>query len=138
MSITASSCRAVALGLRCAGVAVRAALAQTDADFWPQAAYDRGDRAKLAAIAPKLGTHVLAPYVAYWQLKLGLEDASAAAVSAYIERYPGSPLADRLRSDWLKLLGRRGIWYRFAVDYQPSAGDDLELNCYAVLFRWQR
>src|SRR5690349_5326269 len=49
------------------------ALAQSDADFLAaRAAFDKGDRAKLAAVAPRLGNHVLAPYVAYWQLRLGL------------------------------------------------------------------
>lgn len=139
MSLTASSCRALALALVALAWPFASASGQSDADFLAaKAAYEKGDRAKLAAVAPRLGTHVLAPYVAYWQLKLGLDDASASTVSAYIERYPNSVLADRLRSDWLKLLGRRGIWYRFAVDYQPSANDDVELNCYAVLYRWQR
>src|SRR4051812_32460594 len=109
--------RRVALALIAAGVASMAS-AQTDADFLAaRAAYEKGDRAKLAAIAPKLGTHVLAPYVAYWQLKLGLEDASPEAIKTYLDRYPNTPLADRLRIDWLKLLGRKAIWYRFAVDY---------------------
>jgi soluble lytic murein transglycosylase len=115
------------------------ALAQTDADFLAaKVAYDKGDRTKLAAVAPKLGNHVLAPYVAYWQLKLGLEDASPEAIRSYLDRYPNTPLAERLRVDWLKLLGRKGIWYRFAVDYPPPPNDDVELACYAVLYKWQR
>ena len=134
-----STSRAIALGLLALAWPFLPALAQSDADFVAaKAAFDKGDRAKLAAVAPRLSGHVLAPYVGYWQLKLGLEDASPATVAAYLERYPNTPLADRLRTDWLKLLGRKGIWYRFASDYAPSANDDVELACYGVLFRWQR
>jgi soluble lytic murein transglycosylase len=115
------------------------AFAQSDADLVAaRAAFDKGDRQKLAAIAPKLSAHVLAPYVAYWQLKLGLEDASPQAIATFLERNPNSPLADRLRVDWLKLLGRKAIWYRFATDYAPPPFDDVELACYNVLFKWQR
>lgn len=113
--------------------------AQSDADFLAaKGAYEKGDRAKLAAIAPKLTGHVLSPYVAYWQLKLGLDDASPEAVRAFVERNANSPLADRLRADWLKMLGRRANWSRFGADYVAPAGDDVELACLYVLFRWQR
>ncbi len=131
---------------RAAAVAVLAvlapcapALAQSDADFLAaRAAADKGDRTKLAALAPKLSGHVLAPYVAYWQLRLGLEEASPQAIRGYLDRYPNTPLADRLRVEWLKLLGRKGLWARFAEDYPPPSGDDVELACYGVLYKWQR
>ena len=133
------TCRAVAIGLAALALTTPPAFAQTDADFLAaKVAYDKGDRAKLAAVAPKLTNHVLAPYVAYWQLKLGLEDASPEAIRSYLDRYPNTPLAERLRVDWLKLLGRKGIWYRFALDYPPPPGDDVELACYGVLYKWQR
>jgi len=116
-----------------------AALAQSDADLLAaRAAFDKGDRTRLAAIAPKLSNHVLAPYVAYWQLKLGLDDASPQAIRTYLDTYPDSPLADRLRSDWLKMLGRRAIWDRFALDYAMPVSEDVELACYNVLVKWQR
>ncbi|MFO1316012.1 MAG: transglycosylase SLT domain-containing protein [Burkholderiales bacterium] len=130
---------AAALALLAIAWPIAPAWAQSDADFLAaKAAFDRGDRAKLTALVPKLSGHVLAPYVGYWQLKLGLEDASPEAIRTYLDRYPNTPLADRLRIDWLKLLGRKGIWYRFAVDWPPPANDDVELACYGVLYKWQR
>lgn len=114
--------------------------AQSDADFLAaKAAFDRGDRARLAAIAPKLSAHVLAPYVAYWQIKLAIDDTAPLAIRQYLDRYPNTPLADRLRVDWLKYLGSRALWAPFALDYPPpTASDDVELACYGVLYRWQR
>jgi soluble lytic murein transglycosylase len=115
------------------------ALAQSDADVLAaRAAYDKGDRAKLAAIAPRLSNHVLAPDVAYWQLRLGMEDASPEAIRSFLDKYPNTPFADRLRTEWLKYLGRRALWARFGADYAAPASDDVELACYNVLFKWKR
>ncbi len=130
--------------LRCAIVLMlllgaTSAGAQGDADFLAaKAAFDKGDRARLAVLSPKLGSHLLAPYVEYWQLKLGLEDASPVAIRAYIDRYPNTPLADRLRIDWLKSLARKSLWDRFAADYAAVPVDDADFACATLLFRWQR
>lgn len=118
---------------------VHPAHAQSDADFLAaKAAYEKADRAKLAGLAGKLHGHVLEPYVEYWRLKLAIDDASADAVRDYLDRYPDTPLADKLRFDWLKALGKKGDWSRFALDYPPSSGEDVELACYGVQYRRQR
>lgn len=128
-----------ALAIVVLSAAVAPAFGQSDADFLAaRAAYDRSDRVKLAAAAAKLDNHVLAPYVGYWQLKLGLDDASPVAIRDYLDRYPDTPLADRLRADWLKYLARKGLWDRFALDYVPANSDDVELACATVLYKWQR
>ncbi len=128
--------RVVALMLMAAATA---AGAQSDADFLAaKAAFDKGDRVRLAALSSKVGGHVLAPYVEYWQLKLALEDASPAAIRAYLDRYPNTPLADRLRVEWLKSLARKSLWERFADDYATVSIDDADLACATLLFRWQR
>ena len=116
------------------------AFAQSDADLLAaKSAFERNDANKLAALAPKLDHHVLAPYVAYWKLKLALDDSTPEAVQAYLDRYPGTPLADRLRIEWLKSLAKRGQWARFAIDYPPPfSTEDVELACYAVQYRRQR
>jgi soluble lytic murein transglycosylase len=131
--------RAAHVVAACALTLAGAAHAQSDADFLAaRAAFDKGDRAKLAVVAPRLASHVLAPYVAYWQLKLGIEDASPQAVRSFLDKYAGSPLADRLRSDWLKMLGRRALWDRFGADYAAPPSDDVDLACLTVLYKWQR
>ncbi|MDE2208766.1 MAG: hypothetical protein KGJ99_03465, partial [Betaproteobacteria bacterium] len=120
-------------------VASTAAVAQSDADFLAaRAAYDRGDWARLDALAPALAAHPLARYVLFWQIDSRIDDASAQTVHGFLARYPDGPLADRLRSDWLKSLGKRGDWTDFAVDYPPPSGQDTELRCYGIQYRWQR
>jgi soluble lytic murein transglycosylase len=114
-------------------LAAARALAQTDADVLrAKDAFDRGDQRRLDALAPPLSGHILAPYVTYWQLKLSMDSADPAAVRRFLAREAGSPLADRLRGDWLKSLGKREEWSDFDEDYVALPGEDLELTCYAV------
>ena len=114
------------------------AFAQSDADFGAaKSAFERGDWRTLDALAPALTGHPLERYVRYWQLKPRLDDAPADAVAAFLERYPDGPLGDRLRLDWLKVLGKRGDWDRFALGYPPPSGEDVELTCYAIQYRYR-
>jgi len=120
-------------------VVVDACAAASDADFAAaKAAYERGNWRQLDALAPALGGHPLERYVRYWQLKSRLDDATADVVDDFFARYPDGPLSDRLRVEWLKVLGKRGDWTRFALAYPPPTGEDTELACYAIQFRYQR
>ncbi|MCX7960927.1 MAG: lytic transglycosylase domain-containing protein [Burkholderiales bacterium] len=102
------------------------------------AAWRAGDAARLARIAAALDGHPLAPYVEYWQLALRLSDAQPEDVGAFLARHAGSYLADRLRGEWLKELGRRGDWPRFERELGPLVQDDLEIRCYAWRARLAR
>src|SRR6185312_11040918 len=114
------------------------ASAQSDADFLAaKAAFERGDWRRLDALAPSVAGHPLERYVRYWQLKSRLDEASPDAVQSFLERYPDGPLADRLRVEWLKTLGKRGDWDRFAASYVAAQGEDAELSCYAIQYRYR-
>jgi soluble lytic murein transglycosylase len=115
------------------------ASAQSDADFLAaKDAFERGDRAKLDALATGLKSHLLASYVTYWQIKLRIDDVDYDTVRGFLMQYPNTPLAERLTVDWLKTAAKRGDWTRFALDYPPPAGEDIELTCYGIQFRQQR
>jgi soluble lytic murein transglycosylase len=119
--------------------ATAAVFAQSDKDFLDaRAAFEKGDRIRLDALAPKLADHVLAPYVEYWQRKLRLDTATDAEIDAFLARWPRTPLADRLRVEWLKSLGKRGQWAAFGALYPPPSGEDTELACYGIQYRRQR
>jgi len=122
------------------GGGVAAALAQPpDADFIAaRDAFRAGDSARLDGVAPRLKGHLLEPYVSYWQIKLNLDDADPERVRAFLTRYDGMPLADRLRSEWLKSLGKRQQWSLFEAEYPKRAGDDAELGCFAIQWKYTR
>jgi soluble lytic murein transglycosylase len=139
--------RSIHMSTSCARVLVAIAMAfataqasaQSDADFLAaKAAYERGDWRTLDSVAPATAGHPLERYVRYWQLKSRLDDTPNAAVEAFLARYPDGPLADRLRVDWLKSLGKRGDFTTFAANYPPPSGEDSELACYAIQARMQR
>ena len=97
-------------------------------------AFKRADRKKLAALLPQAKGHALEPWAAYWELKARLDEASAQEVQAFMTRYAGSYQEDRMRNDWLLLLGQRRDWTNFSAEH-PSyrMGDDREVRCYALL-----
>src|SRR5712692_8759792 len=101
-------------------------------------AFEANHRTQLATLAPKLKGHLLEPYVEYWQLFFRLPGASAEDVRDFLSRYPGTALAEQLRADWLKVLGRSGRWELFQAEYPALSGDDLEVTCYMLLSRWKR
>src|SRR5215470_645144 len=118
-------------------VAAPALSQPADADFLAaRDAFRAGDSARLDGVAPRLRGHLLEPYVAYWQIALKLDDADSERVQAFLARYEGMPLADRLRSEWLKSLAKREQWIQFAAEYPKRVGDDVELDCYAL--QWKR
>ena len=76
-------------------------------------AYRAGDAMKLARSAKGADRHALAPWIEYWRTSLRLEDAQAADVQTFLATYQNTYVAERLRGEWLKLLGRRGDWANF-------------------------
>ena len=99
-----------------------------------QQAFKRGDRARLGELLPRVRGHALEGWAAYWELKSRLDEASAQEVQSFFQRYPQTYQEDRLRNDWLLLLGQRHDWSAFAAEYPNyRMGDDRELRCYAAL-----
>ena len=99
-----------------------------------QAAFKRGDRKQLTALLPKARGHILEPWAAYWELSSRLDVASTDEVQAFLNRYAGSYQEDRLRNDWLLVLGRRRDWAAFVPEHAKyRMGDDRQVRCYALL-----
>jgi soluble lytic murein transglycosylase len=97
-------------------------------------AFKRGDRKKVAALLPQVRGNALEPWAAYWDLKLRLGEAGNQEIQDFLSRYAGSYQEDRLRNDWLLLLGQRRDWSTFAAEHpQYRMGDDKEVRCYALL-----
>ncbi len=99
-----------------------------------QQAARRNDRARLAALLPQARGHVLEPWAAYWEARSRLEEFTSADMQAFSARYPASYQEDRLRNDWLLLLGQRRDWTTFSAQYPLfRMGDDRQVRCYALL-----
>jgi soluble lytic murein transglycosylase len=53
---------------------------------------------------------------------------------AFLNQYQGTALADRMRNDWLLVLGKRKDWARFDAEYAKFVlDDDTQVKCYSLL-----
>ena len=103
-----------------------------------RAAARAGDYDKLARYEVQLQGYLLEPYVESWLLRPRLEDASAEEMRAFLAREQGSVLAEQLRKEWLKALGKKQQWDLFRAEHPPLAVEDSEIACYALQARWQQ
>lgn len=125
--------RAALLAVACCAVAGGAAVASSRGDAAVREAaegFRLGDAARVRAQVAATRGHLLEGYVDYWLLRLGLEQASAADVERFLAHHAGSAIADRLRTDWLRLLGRRADWDGFRRFDDGFATDDADLLCH--------
>lgn len=95
-------------------------------------AFAAGDRVALARSLEASRGHVLEPYVEYWYLRQRLDEVDATQIEAFLGRYEGDLLAEKLRGDWLKLLAGRGQWERFDREFPKLVQPDRELDCYRL------
>ncbi|WP_370624311.1 transglycosylase SLT domain-containing protein [Polynucleobacter sp. UB-Piko-W3] len=82
-------------------------------------------------------------YVTYFSIKPQLFDSGGgprsdysadSQVIAFLNQYQGTALADRMRNDWLLVLGKRKDWARFDVEYAKFVlDDDTQVKCYSLL-----
>jgi soluble lytic murein transglycosylase len=120
-----------------AALLVGGAQAQTPGDDQVVDAYQawkQGNRARLAQLLPQVQGHPLEAWVAYWELRSRLDTAMPQEVQDFFTKYAGTYQEDRLRNDWLLLLGQRRDWSSFAAEYPKfRMNDDREVRCYALL-----
>ena len=98
-----------------------------------------GDRARLERLAGDLQGYELAPYVDYWRLQPDLKnDIDPAVVRSFLANNEGSYIAEKMRGEWLKQLGKKQQWSLFDAEYPALAQPDQELACYALQSRRAR
>lgn len=94
-------------------------------------AFKRNDKKRLTALLPQAKGHPLEAWAAYWELKVRLDEASTQEIRAFFSKFDGSYQEDRLRNDWLLLLGSRRDWTTLESEYPHyRMRDDRELRCY--------
>lgn len=101
----------------------------------------RNDAAGAARLAALIPDYPVASYLAYFQIKPTLfddqgharVDANDAPVLDFLSRYEGQAIADRMRNDYLTVLGARHDWRNFDAQYARFVlDDDTQVKCYAL------
>ena len=95
-----------------------------------------GDRARLERLIGELQGHELVAYVEYWRLQPELKkDIDPSTVRSFLTRNEGTYIAEKMRGDWLKQLGKQQQWTLFDAEYPALVQPDQELSCYALQSR---
>ena len=106
-----------------------------------RAAFERRDIRSLALLRDRLvaasgNAHPLASYPQYWWLSANLAQSGAFAITnvveirAFLAANPNSVVADSLRRDWLKILGKLDQWALFAAEAPLLNTEDAEITCH--------
>jgi len=99
------------------------------------------DAITAATLALEISDYSIPSYVEYFALKPQLFDGSGHAlpevpdtlVLNFLQRYAGQAIADRLRNDYLLVLGARHDWLHFDEQYPRFVlNDDTQVKCYAL------
>lgn len=96
------------------------------------------DAATADRLAAQLPDYKIPSYVEYYRIRPHLQqpDTADAEVSAFLDKYAGTAIADRLRNDWLLALGKAGKWDIFDTQFpQFVLQDDAQVKCYALISR---
>src|SRR3990172_7102142 len=111
-------------------------LADQDADFLAaHDAFRAGDAVKLQRLAQRLKNTPIEGYVNYYQLRMDLDKADAGVMRKFLSRPEDTPMIDRLRGEWLRLLGSRQQWELFDAEYPLLLNEDTDLTCYVLQSR---
>ena len=121
-----------------AAVFAAGGLSQDKAVLAARDAFVSGDGFKLAGYVGKIRGHALESYLASWRLRLRLEEAAPEELRNFLVRNEGTVLAEQLRRDWLRVLGKNGQWDLFREEYPALVKADSEVACYALQERWRR
>ena len=99
-----------------------------------QKAFRARNQSALTQLLPQASGHPLEPWAAYWELKNRLETAAPDEIQGFLNRYAGTYQEDRMRNDWLLLLGKQRDWSTFGQVYPKfRMRDDKSVACYALL-----
>ncbi|MCB1735421.1 MAG: transglycosylase SLT domain-containing protein [Gammaproteobacteria bacterium] len=83
-------------------------------------AFDRKDVKEYERLKARLSDYPLYPYLVYEELVRNLARTQSGAIGEFLDRWEGSPLADRLRSKYLDVLAQRGDWREYLAFDAPS------------------
>lgn len=102
-----------------------------------------GNRERFAQLAPRLQQHPLSAYVDFWRLQLRMRNEAperlVADVDAFMARHAGTFIGDRMRLEWLVLLGTKHEFEAFDRELPKLVwSDDAQLRCLIALARYQR
>ena len=97
-----------------------------------------GDRVRLDRLSGELQGYELVSYVEYWRLMPDLATLDPATVRAFLQRHERTYIAEKLRNDWIKQLGKKQQWSEIDAEYPLVVQPEPEVTCYSLQARRAR
>lgn len=79
-----------------------------------------------------LSNYPLYPYIKYEALKANINNVKHSEISSFIKTYHDSPLANKLRNEWLKAKASKKLWQDYLNFYDVNAKNDIEMQCHYI------
>jgi len=116
-------------------------LAQDSRDtafLYARDAFRAGDRNKLERAAGQIGNHELAPYVENYRLRMNFDQGDYAGIRDFLERNEKSYVAEKLRADWIRWLGKRALWSEVDAESPKMIAPEPDVACFGQQARLAR
>ncbi|MBT8428870.1 MAG: lytic murein transglycosylase, partial [Gammaproteobacteria bacterium] len=85
-----------------------------------EAALKRGSMVEFDRLRRSIRDYPLYPYLEYQALLQRLDRASNEDVQRFLSRYGATPLASRLRANWLEQIAGQKRWSDYLSFYRPT------------------
>ena len=102
-------------------------------------AFRAGDAARLERAVNELGKHELRPYAENYRLRIRMErDQDTSGIPAFLDQYAGTYVAEKLRADWIRWLGKQTAWSVIDAEFPKLLAPDTETQCLSLQARLAR
>ena len=98
-------------------------------------AFRAGKIDKLEQAIGQLGNHELAPYAENYRLRMWMDKGDPAGIRDFLRRNEGSYVAEKLRADWVRWLGKRALWSEVDAEYTGLLAPEPDVTCYHLQAR---
>ncbi|UCV28464.1 lytic transglycosylase domain-containing protein [Ferribacterium limneticum] len=93
-------------------------------------AFRAGDINKLERASSQLGNHELAPYAESYRLRMWMDKGDPNNLRDFLQRNEGSYVAEKLRADWIRFLGKRAAWNEVETEFPKLLAPEPDVTCY--------
>lgn len=111
---------------------------QDDTFLIARDAYKASDRNKLNRAIEQLDGYELKPYAENYLLRMDMDKGDSAALNDFFQRNEKTYVAEKLREEWIRWLGKREMWSEVEQAFAKMDAPKPDIVCYNQLARHAR
>ena len=101
-------------------------------------AFRAGKIERLEQAIGQLDNHELAAYAENYRLRMWMDKGEPDGIRDFLQRNEGSYVAEKLRADWIRWLGKRALWREVDAEYPKLLAPEPDVTCYSLQARTDR